>query len=51
VLEVAVEDGVARGWNRAHKHVDSPDESSIRQAIAECVLGEISDWFHVDNET
>lgn len=50
VLEMAVTDGVTRGFNRAHKYIDSPTEDDYKRYVVECVMGEISDWFHVDNE-
>ena len=50
VLETAVTDGVARGFNRAHKHNDKPTEEDIKHHVIECVLGDISEWFHVDND-
>ena len=49
VLELAVEEGVALGYNRAHKHLDNPTEEDIKRHIEEAVLGTISEWFHVDD--
>lgn len=43
VISRAVEEGIARGWNRAHKHSDSPSPETIRIAIEEEVMLEISD--------
>ena len=48
VLEMAVEQGVTLGWNRAHKHVEHPDEVAIRDHIAEAVTSEICEWFTFD---
>jgi hypothetical protein len=45
ILERAVEEGIERGWNRAHKYVDNPDENAIRQAIGEAVMGNICEVF------
>lgn len=47
VLTMAVEEGVALGYHRAHKHVDQPDEQQLRQAIEEAVMGCIAEWFDV----
>ena len=44
---MAVEEGVALGYHRAHKHVDQPDEQQLRQAIEEAVMGCIAEWFDV----
>lgn len=45
VLELAVEEGVNYGWNRAHKHVDDPDPESIKRAMESEVLNAITRWF------
>jgi hypothetical protein len=29
ILEMAIEQGVRRGWQRAHKHVENPAEGAI----------------------
>jgi hypothetical protein len=48
VLELAVEQGVARGYRRAHKHVENPTEEAIMSSIEECVMSAIYDWFEFD---
>jgi hypothetical protein len=30
----AVDDGVATGWRRAHKHIDEPDDQTILEHVA-----------------
>jgi hypothetical protein len=45
VLELAVEQGVARGYRRAHKHVEHPTEEAILSSIEEYVMSAIYDWF------
>jgi hypothetical protein len=45
VLVDAVSAGVARGWHRAHKHDDEPDEEAIRAAVEDAVLGAICEAF------
>jgi hypothetical protein len=44
-----VENGVRTGWNRAHKHVDNPDEEAIQHAIETAVLNEICEWFDFED--
>ena len=47
LIERAVEEGTAYGWNRAHKHTDAPEPAHIRDAIVAAVmnsLDEILDW-------
>lgn len=50
VLEMAIEEGVAYGWQRAHKHDDHPSEDAIKQAIAQAVASSIGEWFDVTEE-
>ena len=53
LLDRCVEEGIQYGWNRAHKHTDTPDEIWIREQIHQAIMNEISDWFDfkgVENE-
>jgi hypothetical protein len=45
ILELAINVGVKRGWNRAHKHIENPNEASICDHIEECVMTEIHEYF------
>ena len=45
ILQRAIDEGVERGWNRAHKYVDNPTEETIREQIAEAVMGSICEMF------
>jgi hypothetical protein len=53
VLEMAVEDGVAHGLNRAYKHTDTPTRDQVVSAVSDCVLTSICEWFdlHQDQKT
>lgn len=51
ILERAVEEGVQRGWNRAHKYVENPTEETVRQEILQAVMGSICEVFNFDDET
>jgi hypothetical protein len=47
IIERAVEEGIAYGWNRAHKHVDEPDAEAIKDQIHTAVMGalyEVISW-------
>lgn len=44
VIVRAVEEGVAHGWRRAHKHTDEPDEDSACEAIVRGVIDELCEW-------
>jgi hypothetical protein len=37
----AVENGIAYGWRRAHKHADAPGEEAICSAIYQAVINEL----------
>ncbi len=45
VLELAIEQGVARGYRRANKYVENPTEEAIMSSIEECVMSAIYEWF------
>lgn len=45
VLARAVEDGVSYGWQRAHKHSETPDAETVMEQIIHGVLTEICEWF------
>lgn len=47
LLDEAIDVGVTVGWSRAHKHSDSPDDETIRDAIRQAVLNEIYERFAV----
>jgi hypothetical protein len=48
ILEMAIENGVRRGWQRAHKHVENPAEASIFGAIEDAIMGEVYEYFTFD---
>jgi len=50
ILEMAIEQGVARGYRRAFKHNDSPLEYAILHSIEECVMSQIYEYFTFDEE-
>lgn len=45
VADEAVERGILYGWTRAHKHTDTPTPEAIRDAIAQAVMNELSEYF------
>lgn len=49
VLCRAVEEGVAYGWQRAHKYIDTPDTETIKEQIVTAVLNEICEYFAFDD--
>lgn len=43
IVSDAVEEGIARGWRRVHKHNDNPDEGMICSEIYRAVISELCD--------
>lgn len=41
VISDAVERAVAYGWRRAHKHTDTPDETTVCQEIENAVINDL----------
>ena len=45
VLDMCLENGIERGWNRAHKHHDNPTEDVIKNQIYESIMEDLHEWF------
>jgi hypothetical protein len=50
ILEMAIEQGVRRGWQRAHKHVENPTEGAIIDQIEDCVMSQIYEYFTFEDD-
>jgi len=50
ILERAIEEGVCRGYRRAHKHIENPTEESICDHIEMCVMEQIHEYFDFEDE-
>lgn len=50
ILFESIERGVINGYHRAHKHIDNPSESAIRENIMREVSYEIDDNFCFEAE-
>jgi len=50
ILEMAIEEGVRRGYSRAFKHNDSPTEGAILESIEEHIMSSIYEYFDFDQE-
>ena len=49
VLCRAVEEGVAYGWQRAHKHVEAPGRDAVLEQIERAVLDAVCAYFAFDD--
>lgn len=43
MVSIAVENGITMGFNRAHKHVETPTMADINEAVLTAVMGELCD--------
>ena len=50
IIERIVEEGVESGWNRAHKHTDTPSEEAIKSCVWEYILHGFDEVFEFDQE-
>lgn len=50
VLEMCIDNGVSLGYQRAHKHTDTPTDEMVKQAIFDAVMFELYEWFEFDGE-
>ena len=49
VLEMCIESGITRGYNRAFKHNDNPSEQEIIDNISKAIVEDIFEWFDIDD--
>ena len=45
ILEMAINAGIKRGWNRAHKHIENPNEATICDNIEREIMNELCEYF------
>ena len=50
LIERLAEEGIEAGWNRAHKHTDTPDEEEIKRCIKQCIVLGFYEAFYFDQE-
>lgn len=51
LLERALEEGVAYGWRRAHKHEDNPSAEHIQEQIHNACLNALCEIMNFGDET
>lgn len=49
IIEDCLATGINLGWNRAHKHVETPSEGSIKDAIHDCIMEQFYEYFTFDD--
>ena len=49
VLARAVEEGIAAGWQHAHKHTETPSPEAVHDQIHMDVMTAICEWFTFDD--
>ncbi|MFZ9315677.1 MAG: hypothetical protein ACO24P_00160 [Candidatus Nanopelagicaceae bacterium] len=49
ILQQAIEEGVLHGYNRAHKHVEKPDEILLVESIVKYTMEAIFEWFDIED--
>ena len=50
ILELAIEQGVKRGWHLAHKHVEHPEEHVIIERINDAVMSAMTEYFTFEDD-
>jgi hypothetical protein len=45
ILEMCINEGVLRGYRRAHKHIENPTEGAIIDNVVEQVMNSLDEWF------
>lgn len=50
VLEMCIKNGLDYGWNRAHKHTDTPNENLIKQEMEEAIWNQVWEWFDMEEK-
>jgi len=48
VIARAVEEGIQMGWNRAHKHTNTPDSDHVMESIYNEVMNSVCEMFDFD---
>lgn len=46
IFDDCLENGIRRGYARAHKHVENPGEEIIFENIQQCIMSELSEYFN-----
>ena len=47
---MAVDQGIDAGWHRAHKYVEKPDETLIKDSVNDAIMAKFHEYFTFDKE-
>ena len=50
VLGMCIQEGIAFGYARAHKHTDTPSEADLKREIEQGIWNEIWEWFEIRSD-
>ena len=50
LIEQIVQTGTEAGYDRAHKHTDTPNEATIKQCIEQYIMQGFDEYFEFDRE-
>jgi hypothetical protein len=50
LIEQIVQTGTEAGYDRAHKHTDTPNEATIKQCIEQYIMQGFDEYFEFNNE-
>lgn len=50
VLDMCIENGIKLGYNRAHKHTETPTREQIEIQIYDAIMHEIYEWFEFPDD-
>lgn len=51
ILSRAVEEGLAYGWTRAHKHTETPEREDVLDQQAQAIMHALSEVIDFDGES
>lgn len=49
VLDMCIDNGLRRGYNRTFKHNDNPTEETIIENQRNAIMDEIHEWFDIES--
>jgi hypothetical protein len=50
VLQMCIENGLTRGYLRAHKHTEEPSEQLMLDVMEQSIMEDICEWFEFDEK-